>query len=148
MTKMSLLKQLSITVLHLRRVDSMDEAEDVRRLRGCLDEHDEAAVERSSGEVVRVKPLPLAEAFEGIATQRMIRQARVTLGLQMFQMAQDMANPISYAGQSMQTIDPSLSSIPGIEGDHGLAVGEGVLRGVNGQTRWPCRACERGGRGI
>ena len=65
----------------------MEESEDVRRFRGCLHEHDEAAVERRLGEVVRVELLSLGEAAEGIA---------------------------------------------GIEGDHGLVVGKGVLRRVDG----------------
>ena len=50
----------------------MEEAEDVRCLWGCLYEDDEASVERGPGEVVCVKPLPLAEAVEGIATQSMM----------------------------------------------------------------------------
>ena len=52
----------------------MEEAEDVRRFRGRLDEHDEAAVERRPGEVVSVKLLPLGEAAEGIAVRRMDRR--------------------------------------------------------------------------
>ena len=46
----------------------MEEAEDVYRFRGCLDEHDEAAVEGRPGEVVRVELLPLGEAAEGLAS--------------------------------------------------------------------------------
>ena len=69
---MSLLKQFLKLSFNLSRVDSVEKAEDVWRLRRCLDEHDEAAVERRPREVVRVKPLPLAEAFEGIATQSMM----------------------------------------------------------------------------
>ena len=61
-----------ISLPHLCGVDPMDEAEDVRRLRGCLDEHDEAAVERGLGEVVRVELLPLGEAVEGTAARRMV----------------------------------------------------------------------------
>ena len=61
-----------ISLPHLCGVDPMDEAEDVRRLRGCLDEHDKAAVERGLGEVVRVELLPLGEAVEGTAARRMV----------------------------------------------------------------------------